>query len=93
MKRGISVSSIVLCELFLGVLKEKNISAARLISEVVMSRGNRRFLLTVLLHRNRGVTFATLYCFHIVVFPTTKTISHTHRPYSIYSSYPLYGDN
>jgi hypothetical protein len=37
-------------------LKEKNISAARLISEVVMSRGNRRFLLTVLLHRNRGVT-------------------------------------
>lgn len=56
MYRGISSSSNVLCYQFLSLCYTKIYSAAKVISDVVISRGNRRFPLTNLLAQIWGVT-------------------------------------
>jgi hypothetical protein len=57
MYRGISVSSkCVMLSIPKALEEKKNIPLRDFISDVVMSRGNRRFLLTNLQAQIRGVT-------------------------------------
>jgi len=62
MYRGISVSSkCVMLSIPKALEEKKNIPLREFISDVVMLRGNRRFLLTNLQAQIRGVTGALLF--------------------------------